>query len=63
MIQTEQLSDVLEPLESVVAKLRAPGYVTRDEIGEMRVALTAALARINAVERIVVGVPPPRLGD
>jgi len=63
MLATSELEPVRKLCENVAVKLDANPFATRDEIGQMRVDLTKALAQINAVERAMVGVPRPKQGD
>lgn len=63
MIKSTELSEVRDSLVKAIGMLHPIRYVTRDEIGLLRVELTKALARVNAVERVVVGVPVPKSGD
>lgn len=63
MIKSTELSEVRASCTRVIAAIYDNEFVTRDDIEMMRVELTHALARVNAVERVVVGVPVPRQGD
>ena len=37
--------------------------ITRTQLGDIRMTVTAALCKINDAERILVGVPRPKSGD
>lgn len=63
MIKNTELSEVRVLCESVENVISRSEFITRDDVEIIRVSLTRALARINAVERMVVGVPVPRSGD
>lgn len=63
MIKNTELSEVRVLCESVAITIEKSDFVDRQDIEVMRHQLTRALARINAVERMVVGVPVPRQGD
>lgn len=63
MIKSTELAEVLKSCNRVLAVIWDNEFLSRDDIELMRVELTKALARVNAVERVVVGVPVPKSGD
>lgn len=63
MIKNTELSEVRNRSLAAAMTIKENEFLTRDHIESIRVELTRALARINAMERMVVGVPVPRSGD
>lgn len=63
MIDTDQFKEVLHHVEVVSRLIREHQILTRNEVADIRVRLTHALAQTNKIEQIVAGVPPPKSGD
>jgi len=63
MIDPEQFKEVLTPVLKVARILHGEDYLTRGDVELVRTELTKALAKVNAIERAVVGVPPPQTGE
>jgi len=63
LVATSQLSEVHSILRGVSRNIDTKLYFTREELGALREELTSAVARVNAIERMMVGVPPPKSGE
>lgn len=63
--QAELLMSSLWNLRRAVAMIEAGKTkgLSRTDVGDIRMTINAALCKINELERRVVGVPPPPVGD
>ena len=63
ILDNELLAVALVELQEAVRKLESLDELNRTDMGDIRMTVTGALAKINLVERMLAGVLPPKVGD